>query len=236
MRLINLGKFLAIAIAAGSFASNVFATTIAQWTFETSQPATAGPFTPEAGVNAALSQASTNTTAGANVGTISSPAGNGSSHSFSSNGWDVPEYFQFKTSTLGFASLGLTFDETGSNTGPRDFRVDTSTDGSSFTPGPTYSILANAAPNNVWSAATPHPEFGFSFSLPTALENQATAYVRLVNTDTVSANGGTVGSGGTNRIDNVTISGTLAVPEPASAALMVMAGLALIGFGRRAVA
>ena len=58
----------------------------------------------------------------------SNPAGNGSAKSLSSNNWATGDYYQF-TLTISdseFSGLGLSvyrFDQTGSNTGPKDFQL-----------------------------------------------------------------------------------------------------------------
>src|SRR5262249_15573774 len=114
------------AVAVSYAASNAMAGTIANWTFETSQPVTAGPVAPEAGVGSALGSH-------AGTSTYSSPAGNGSAHSFSSNVWAIGDYYQFQVSTVGQSQIGLVFDQTSSGTGPRDFKVAYSTNGTTFT-------------------------------------------------------------------------------------------------------
>src|SRR6185295_7792614 len=55
--------------------------------------------------------------------TWSNPAGNGSVKSLSSNNWGVGDYFQFSFSTTGYNAINITWDQTGSATGPRDFKV-----------------------------------------------------------------------------------------------------------------
>lgn len=216
---------LALAATAGAIVSaHAGAAVLADWTFETSIPASAGPFAAELGINAATSQAS-GFHAGAS--TYSSPAGNGSAHSFSSNTWAVNDYYQFKTSTTGYQNISISWAHTGSNTGPLHFGLFWSTDGSTFTQiGGTLSVLANAAPDGPWSGVSvPNPSaFVFSFSGPAALNNQANVFFRIKNLDTVSINGGTVAAGGTSRVDDVIISGDQ-VPAPASVALMGLAGL-----------
>jgi hypothetical protein len=204
--------------------SVVQAQTIAQWTFETSVPATAGPFNPEVGSGSA-----SGIHAGAAV--YSSPAGNGSSHSFSANTWAVGDSWRFEVSTLNFNNVGLSWDQTSSGTGPRDFNLDYSlNNGATWTTVLSYSVLANGgAPNASWNATTSSSAYTFTPDLAGVADNQASVWFRLINTDTVSASGGTVGSGGTDRIDNVIV----AVPEPTSLSLMGGFGLLAWALNRR---
>jgi hypothetical protein len=188
------------------------ASIIADWTFETSQPATAGPISPESGNGSA-----TGSHVGATV--YSSPAGNGSSHSYSSTLWAVGDYYQFQVNTLGEMDIQLSWDQASSNTGPGQFGLFYSTDGVNFTQfGADYTVLANAAPNPVWNAITPSPLYSYNVDLSSinALNNAATVYFRLTDNSTVSANGGMVGTGGTDRVDNFEVTGSdivAAVPE-----------------------
>ncbi len=199
-------------------ASILHAQTIAQWTFETSVPATAGPFAAEVGTGSAL---------GFHTGAAvySNPVGNGSVESFSSTVWSVGDYWQFQTSTLGFQNIGLSFDQVSSSTGPRDFYLAWSTDGSTFTKfGNDYTVLVNTAPN-AWSSNPANhittTTYSFDLSSVTDLNNAPNVYFRLVDDSTVSAGGGTVATGGTDRIDNFLV----AVPEPTSLSLMGGFGL-----------
>ena len=209
-------------IVAGVLVTSASAQTISQWTFETSIPATAGPFSPEVGSGSALGLH-------AGAATYSSPAGNGSVHSFSVNTWAVGDYFQFNLGTVGYSGIGLSFDQTSSGTGPRDFSLQYSTDGTTFTPFASYAVLANASPNPAWNATTASSLYTQNFDLSgvTSLNNAASIYFRLVNTSTVSAAGGTVAAGGTDRVDNFTV---YVVPEPGS--LLAVGGLVLLA-GRK---
>ena len=202
------------------------AAVIADWTFETSMPAAAGPFAPEIGAGAASGFH-------AGAATYSTPSGNGSAHAFSSNTWAVGDYYQFKASTAGLSNIELMFDQASSNTGPRNFQLEYSTDGTSFTNfGSVYSVLANASPNPTWNSTTSSAIYTFTDDLSSisALNNASAIYFRLADTSTVSASGGTVGTAGTDRIDNVIIQ---TVPEPVSLGIGSIGVVGLLARRRR---
>jgi hypothetical protein len=99
-----MNKLLSSALGFLVTASILQAQTVAQWTFETSLPATAGPFSPELGSGSASGSH-------AAAATFSTPAGNGSTHSFSANTWAVGDSWQFQVNTLGFNNVGLSWDQ-----------------------------------------------------------------------------------------------------------------------------
>ena len=212
--------------AAGQPLGPVASATIATWGFETATTTNTGQ-TPvvsagsAAADSGALTAGSSFTASHASASTVwSNPAGNGSSHSLSSNNWAPNDYIQFQFSTTGFSGISLNWDQTGSSTGPRDFKVQYSTDGSNFTDATgtnsTYQALVNGSPNTAWTAATFNPVFNLTLDLSsvTALNNQALVTIRLVNTSTVSTNGGTVATTGTERVDNFTALGTASTGTP----------------------
>lgn len=206
---------------------------LSQWTFETSVPAGQ----PGAGIASAnfAAEVGSGIAFGLHAGdaVYSNPAGNGSVESFSSTLWTVGDFYQFQFSTTGFTGIGISFDQTSSGTGPRDFSLSYSVDGSPFTAlsGGSYSVLANAAPNPVWNSGTSSPVYTFSFDLSfVGVDNATTVDIRLANDSTVSANGGTVAAGGTSRVDNFTVYSP--VPEPSTAALLGL-GLLACSFIRR---
>lgn len=191
--------------------------TIADWTFETSQPTTAGPYSPEVGSGTATGYHSSVSPSAV----YSTPAGNGSPHSYSANVWSVGDYWQFALSTSGEGGINISYDQASSNTGPGYFLLEYSTNGSTFTPfGSQYVVLANASPNLVWSATAAHNSaytFNFNLSSIPALNNASSVYFRMVDNSTVDAQNltTTVGTAGTDRVDNVTIAGSpFAVWQP----------------------
>jgi hypothetical protein len=213
-------------------ASMASAAVLAQWTFETSIPTTAGPLTPEVG-------SGTGTAFHADAATgFSNPVGNGSPESWSADRWTVGDYWQFEVSTVGYENITLSWDQTSSNTGPRDFGLYYSTDGTTFTQfGSDYTVLANASPNPAWSSGTYQPAHFFprDLSAVTALDQDASVFFRIVDESTVSANGGTVGTAGTSRIDSFTVMADelRAVPEGAPGLGALAGALGLIAVLRR---
>jgi hypothetical protein len=202
---------------------------LANWTFETSLPTGTGqnngPYAAEAGLFAATSEASGFHAAAATA--WSNPAVNGSAESFSSNNWSVGDYYQFTTSTVGFQNVVFTWDQMGSNTGPRDFTLQYDI-GSGFQDALSYSIA-----NDSWSSVTNKPEStrSFNFSSIAGMNDLGLVTFRLTLATDVAINGGTVATTGTGRVDNIVVSAT-AVPEPT--ATLVLAGLVgLVGLNRR---
>jgi hypothetical protein len=221
--------FLAAAAAAAFVASSANADIIAQWTFETSIPTTAGPHTAEGGAFAASSFASG---LHADAATIySNPVGNGSAESFSSDKWAIGDYYQFTTSTVGYDSIAIMWDQARSSTGPVTFSLFGSTDGfaTSTLLLSNYTVLQSGGTGapGTWSSGTYLPAYTFPpVVVGPAFDNQASVSFRMV------AQTAPGGSAGTNRIDNVTVEGRF-IPAPSTSALLGLAGL-VAGRRRRA--
>ena len=171
----------------------------------------------DSGINAATSFSTAKHADATTIWTAAS--GNGSSKSLSASKWAVNDYFQFQTSTLGYSNIQLAVDAVSSGTGPKNFSIQYSTDGTIFTdPTLAYVARANAADVNwgysFWAAAGPvqtEDTHTFDLSAITALNNQSAVYFRLIDSSTTSANGATVAAAGTSRVDNVMITGIGAV-------------------------
>lgn len=208
---------------------------IADWTFESyhSTNYIFGTSTTLSGVGADVGSGTASATH-ASSATWSLPAGNGSYYSWSANTWAVGDYYQFEVNTLGDSGVTLSFDQTSSNTGPGGYNLAYSTDGVNFINFTSYTVLANATPNTPWSTTTYNSAYTFNYDLSaiSALNNQSTVFFRLVDNSTVSANGGTVGTGGTDRVDNFDVSAS-PVPEPSSIALGLVGGFACLAALRR---
>ena len=143
----------------------------------------------------------------------SSPAGNGSTYALSSNGWNVGDYYQISLATTGYSDVRVYWDQTRSSTGPAGFEAVLSVDG-----GSTFSSLGSYTVNQVsWSATVPVTTSSFG-SLASAADNQASVIIRF---KVVTA--GTSTTTGTNRIDNIVVSGS--IPAPGAVALIGLAGL-----------
>ncbi len=159
----------------------------------------------------------------------SAPSGNGSPNSWSVNHWAVGDYFQFQVSTLGVAGIQIAWDQNGSATGPRDFVLQYSTNGTSFTQfGSAYSL---PSPVHTWSnsAFDAACHFTANLSSVTALDNVSSVYFRLVDNSTTSINGGTVGTTGTGRVDN------FLVARAAVAPIQISGGTAWVPGGQTSV-
>ena len=225
---------IAAVIASSAIAASASAALVAGWTITTAFPTGTG--------NVPTGQ--TYTVGAANDGlqtvgselksvhalaaaTYTSPSGNGSAYSFSSNNWSIGDYYEARVSTTGYTDISISWDQTRSATGPITFDLIMSTDGgASFTTllaGYTVLQSGGGGAPGTWTSATYNPIYSFN-QAASAADNQTEVIFRLRSL--VNPGGAT----GSNRIDNVMIySGP--VPAPGAIALLGVAGVA--GLRRR---
>ncbi len=122
------------------------------------------------------------------------------------NGWtggSNTHYWQISLSTSGFANLVLSSKQYGSTTGPRDFQLQYSLDESAWTAVSYGSVTVGSN----WSSG-----YLNSVALPAACSDQPVLHLRWIMTSNTSVGGGSTGGTGTDRIDDISISGEVVVP------------------------
>lgn len=209
--------FSAAIVAAVAGAANA---QLATWTFETTVPLAtdsqaAGPYAAEVVAGGITANASGFHTSA--LTDYSNPVGNGSNESFSSNEWGSGDYYQFELNTTNFQSLSFSWMQTRSSTGPTTFDLvyRVGNIGAFSTLVDNYTV-----PQVTWSSLS-QVDSGSIFApvaVPAAANNQALVQFRLVAQVAGSA------AGGTSRVDNIVVNGTL-IPTPGSIALFGLGGL-----------
>jgi MYXO-CTERM domain-containing protein len=152
--------------------------------------------------------------------TYTSPSGNGSQYSFSSNNWSIGDYYEARVSTSNYSNISVSWDQARSSTGPASFELIFSVDGGqSWINAAAYTVLQSGgggAPAT-WSSTTYNAIYTNNQALAGA-DNASELIIRFRSLATGAATG-------SNRIDNVVISGDM-VPAPGAVALLAVAGLA----------
>lgn len=120
------------------------------------------------------------------------------------SGWsgydpDNPKYWQILVSTEGLQDVQLSSKQSGTSSSPRDFQIQVSLDGSVWTdvPGGTMTMTTSfndAAVENL--------------SLPDFADNEPEVYVRWLQTSDFRVDGDSIVTTGSNRIDDIQVSGT----------------------------
>jgi len=216
-----------LAVACASIAG---ADVVAGWTITTAFPVNPPPTgtfytvgAADQGANILGSELSS--THAAAAATYTSPAGNGSQYSFSSNNWGIGDYYEARLSTAGYTDITISWDQARSSTGPASFSLMMSVDGGDnwITLLDSYAVLQSGGGGSpgTWSSSGER-----NFLYNTVASAALAADRELVIFRFVSLVAGA--STGSNRIDNVFIEGTF-IPAPGAVALLGLAGLA----GRR---
>ena len=188
-------------------------------------PSAAG--TPSAGELAGNSSAILSSVHVSASTTYTSPSGNGSLYSLSSNNWAPGDYYQISLSTNGTTGLSLSWDQARSSTGPDEFTLRMSTNGIEFSDLHAYTVLQSGgggAPGT-WSTTIYNSLYTNTFSLPAAADHQTSLILRFVNTEAAASS-----ASGSSRIDNIVVTGITGIPEPAST---LFCGLGFLALFRR---
>jgi hypothetical protein len=128
--------------------------------------------------------------------------GNFAPNSNTWNGGANSFFWQVTISTVGYENIQLSSKQMSSNTGPRDFQIEYSTDGILWTAvGPPVISL-----NDVFTSGTVS-----GLALPAACNNQPALSIRWLMTSETAVNNSPVGSNGTSRIDDILIKGSTGV-------------------------
>jgi len=217
-------RLYALLVGFGSLAFQVNADTIALWTFESPNipPTVVG-----SSITGLLPNIGSGTASGVHANaatTFSTAVGNGSANALSANNWSIGDYWQFRVSTVGFKDLQLSFAQRGDSTGPTNFNLAFSLDGTSFTTALTFYTVRADNSGGGWNAGSPNAATITSLNLTSysQLNNASDVYFRL----TSNIPGQPTATG---RIDNFQVSAT-AIPEPAH---LLLPGFALLAFLRR---
>lgn len=221
MKIGSIVSALALVVAAG--AAN--AAVIAQWTivnaFPTSPIPTGSYSVGAADIGVQTAGSSLNGVHSVAATQYTSPVGNGSARSFSSNNWSIGDYYEAVVSTTGYDTITIAWDQTRSSTGPATFDLTMSVDG-----GASFVILLNdytvvqtGGGLPTWTSGTALTTTSLGpVAAGASASNVGSVIFRLVAQVAGSA------TTGTNRIDNVTIAGNI-VPSPGALALAGLGGL-----------
>ena len=143
--------------------------------------------------------------------------GNGSAKSFWANTWAVGDYYEFRISTVGLTGIQLSFDQTSSSGGPRDFKISYSINGGgTFSDLITYTVPVSNGAAIVWYPTPVNSASSLSFDLSSfgALNNQSSLILRLVCASSTTLTGGSLSSSGSSRVDNVLVSASATDTTP----------------------
>lgn len=110
-------------------------------------------------------------------------------------------YYQLVLDTELLGNIKLNYSMKGSKSGPKNFEILYSTDGVSFSSAGRKSISTDSTYEK------------FSVTLPGGANNASKLYVRIQVADNVSISNGTAGSGGTNYLNEISITGSPIVAD-----------------------
>ncbi|MCY7847372.1 hypothetical protein MOA99_01700 [Bacillus haynesii] len=165
---------------------------IAEWNFDNESQTASGGIESNLHQNVSL--------VGANLAGYVLGFGSGS-RALNSNGWNTSEesYWLIQFTTTGYESLTLSSRQYGSNTGPRDFKVQFSLNGTTWTDVANTAITVGYN----WGSGYLHETV-----LPEETNHQKLVYIRWLKTSDTSIGGdSSLGTTGSNRIDDIVVYG-----------------------------
>lgn len=109
-----------------------------------------------------------------------------------------PAYWQVSLSTKGFQTINVSSKQRGSNTGPKDFKLQYSLDNSNWSDVLNGTITVA----NNWTSGVLT-----NVALPSEAADKDLIYVRWLNSSNSSINGGSVAAGGTSQIADIVFMG-----------------------------
>jgi hypothetical protein len=171
-------------------------TTIVEWNF----PNNPDDNIADGGITANLTKTIlTNAT-----GTVSYTNTGATTFAVNVTGWEAgidTKFWEIEFTTASYQNITLESKQRGSNTGPRDFKVQ-------YRIG-TTGVWTDVPNTNI--ADTSNWTMGVlpETALPVETENQSSVYLRWIMTSDISANGTIVASTGTGRIDDIIVRGVL---------------------------
>jgi hypothetical protein len=183
------------------------------------------------------------------AGSISAVAGNGTTRSLSGNNlFGATSLYTFKFNIDDLDTINFAFDTISSASGPRDFLVSYSLDGVSYSTLANFAVASftqttTSAPGTTsafWIGTSSQSVFRQSFALPASFSDANIGvagdfgYLRLGVVGSVAYSSVSALSSGTNRLDNVLITGSAVVPEPAAISILPLAAAALSSRRRKA--
>jgi len=216
---------IASCLVATAFTASANADLIAGWTIPSALTGTLTAATYTVGAANTGNQTAGSSLSGTHAlatSVWSSPSGNGSSNSFSSNGWKTDDYYQVAVNVSGYENITFSYDQTRSSTGPATFSLEMSVNFGAFT-----TVLSNYAVvqaglagsgTTTWNPTTYQAGFTMNSGVMTSAANSSTVIFRIKDS---AVTGATTGTG---RVDNLFVSGTL-LPAPGAVALVGLAGL-----------
>jgi len=233
-KVLHMNRTFSLLVAIALCQLSSMAGTIALWTFESPDTPTTTTASSISGLVASVGNGIASGVHTATDTVFSSQVGNGSASALNATRWTAGDYWQFHVSTVGFAQIQLSFDQTAFDNGPTNFTLQVSTDGINFVAALSfYQVFRNSTAlgggGSLWNSTTRASAYTRTVDLSSfsSLDNSPDAYFRLVDNITSPPMFQATAYG---QIDNFEVTGT-PVPEPS--VLTLTTSLLTAGLFRR---